>query len=64
MDMTIRVQDFILPTITDGEVYNHESLNGQTQWSATDDELAFLTHQTKSRPEFEAGGLLFTRSWQ
>lgn len=62
MDMTILVQDFILPTVSHGDVHNHKSINGQTQWSATDDELVFLTHHSNSQPAFEAGGVFFTES--
>lgn len=60
MDMTILVQDFILPTVSRRDVHNPESINSHTQWAATDDELAFLTHRTSGKPAFEAGGVFFT----
>lgn len=62
MDMTILVQDFILPTVSPGDVYNPKSITAQTHWSATDDELLFLTHRSSGQPAFEAGGVFFTGS--
>ena len=62
MDMTILVQDFIMPTVNHGDVHNRQSINANTRWSATDDELVFLTHRTNGKPAFEAGGVFFTGS--
>ncbi|NMT63547.1 hypothetical protein [Marinobacter orientalis] len=62
MDMTILVQDFILPTVGRGDVHNPESINNHTRWAATDDELVFLTHRSNGKPAFEAGGVFFAGS--